>query len=95
MTFDPKHDYEDESSAKARLNGRLQQLVPCACHLCRMFELTEGPILVPGFQPMHDGSRRYTGRWLHGMDLKRQLEMRRTLFESMKRTLLSHVMVER
>jgi hypothetical protein len=95
MTFDPKHDYEDESSAKARLGGRLQQPVPCPCHLCRMFELTEGPMLVPAMQTMPDGSKRYTGKWLHGMDLKRQLEMRRALFEGMKRALAGHAMVER
>jgi hypothetical protein len=95
MTFDPKHDYEDEASAKARFNGSLQQPVPCPCHLCRMFDLTEGPILVPSFQNMPDSSRRYTGRWLHGMDLKRQLAERRKHFESFKRTLANMVLVER
>jgi hypothetical protein len=95
MTFDPKHDYEDELSAKARFNGKLQQPTPCGCHLCRMFDLEEGPMLVPSFQHMPDGSRRFIGRWLHGMDLKRQLEMRRQMFEGMKRTLASHGMVER
>jgi hypothetical protein len=95
MTFDPQHDYEDESSAKFRLNGALQQPVPCPCHLCRMFELTEGPMLVPAMQTMPDGSKRYIGRWLHGMDLKRQIEMRRSMFEGMKRMLAGHAMVER
>lgn len=95
MTFDPKHDYEDELSAKARFNGKLQQPTPCGCHLCRMFELEEGPILVPTFENFPDGRRRFTGRWLHGVDLKRQLETRRQLTEGLRRALASHSMVER
>jgi hypothetical protein len=95
MTFDPKHDYEDESSAKARFNGRLQQPTPCPCHLCRMFDLTDGPILVPAFQQMPDGSRRFIGRWLHGMDLKRQMQKRREFLDQLKQSLSSHVMGER
>jgi hypothetical protein len=95
MTFDPKHDYEDESSAKARFNGKLQQPKPCPCHLCRMYELTDGPILVPAMQTMPDGSRRYIGRWLHGMDLKRQMAARRKYLDGLKQSLLSHGMVER
>lgn len=95
MTFDPKHDYEDEASAKARFNGKLQQPMPCPCHLCRMFDLTDGPILVPTFENFPDGSRRFTGRWLHGNDLKRQLAERRRMLDGMKRVLASHAMVER
>jgi hypothetical protein len=95
MTFDPKHDYEDEASAKARFNGSLQQPLPCQCHLCRMFELTDGPILVPSFQNFPDGSRRFIGRWLHGVDLKRQMAERRRMFDGMKQSLASHAMVER
>jgi hypothetical protein len=95
MTFDPKHDYEDEASAKARFNGSLQQPGPCPCHLCRMFDLTDGPILVPAFQHLPDGSRRFTGRWLHGMDLKRQMAARRQYTEGLKQALSGHVMVER
>lgn len=92
MTFDPKHDYEDQNSAKARLNGRLQQPVPCPCHLCRMFELTEGPLLVPAMQTMPDGRKRYTGRWLHGRELKTAIEKRREMFEGMKRALSMYAM---
>jgi hypothetical protein len=95
MTFDPKHDYEDEASAKARFNGSLQQPRPCPCHLCRMFELTDGPILVPTFENFPDGSRRFTGRWLHGADLKRQLAERQRLTDGLKRVLSSHAMVGR
>ena len=95
MTFDPKHDYEDEASAKARFNGSLQQPTPCPCHLCRMFDLTDGPILVPTFENFPDGSRRFTGRWLHGADLKRQMATRREFLDQLKQSLLSHAMVER
>jgi hypothetical protein len=95
MTFDPKHDYEDEALAKARFNGQLQQPTPCSCHLCRMFDLTDGPILVPSFQDMPDGGRRYTGRWLHGMDLKRQMAERRRMLDRMKEALSGLSMVER
>jgi hypothetical protein len=95
MTFDPKHDYEDEASAKARFNGKLQQPRPCPCHLCRMFELTDGPILVPTFENFPDGSRRFTGRWLHGVDLKRQMAERRRMLDRMKETLAGLSMVER
>lgn len=92
MTFDPKHDYEDELSAKARFNGKLQQPTPCPCGACRMFQLTEGPILVPWTKTMPDGERRKSGRWLHGSELKAQLAKRREMFEGMKRMLSSHVM---
>jgi hypothetical protein len=95
MTFDPKHDYEDESSAKARFNGRLQQPTPCPCHLCRMFDLTDGPILVPAFQQMPDGSRRFIGRWLHGVDLKRQMAERRRLLDRMKEAIYGLSMAEK
>lgn len=95
MTFDPQHDYEDESSAKYRFNGKLQQPSPCPCHVCRMFDLTEGPILVPAMQQMPDGSKRFIGRWLHGAQLKAQLSERRRMFEGMKQQLVSHGMVER
>jgi hypothetical protein len=92
MTFDPKHDYEDESSAKLRFNGKLQQPVPCGCHLCRMFELTEGPMLVPAMQTMPDGSRRFIGRWLHGATLKHHLEQRRRVLAQMKDQIAQHAM---
>jgi hypothetical protein len=92
MTFDPKHDYEDESSAKARFNGSLQQPRPCPCHRCRMFECEEGPILVPWTKTMPDGERRRTGRWLHGSELKAQMATRRTYTERLKRSLVSHGM---
>jgi hypothetical protein len=95
MTFDPKHDYEDEASAKARFNGKLQQPTPCPCHLCRMFELTDGPILVPTFENFPDGSRRFIGRWLHGVDLKRQMAERRRKTEGLKQSLSKPAMVER
>jgi hypothetical protein len=95
MTFDPKHDYEDEASAKARFNGKLQQPTPCPCHLCRMFELTDGPILVPAFENFPDGSRRFTGRWLHGNDLKRQMAERRRMLDRMKEAISGLSMVER
>ena len=92
MTFDPKHDYEDEASAKLRFNGALQQPEPCPCHLCRMFELTEGPMLVPAMQTLPDGSRRYIGRWLHGAELKTQLSERRRMFDRMKSALSGFAM---
>jgi hypothetical protein len=95
MTFDPQHDYEDELSAKARFNGRLQQPVPCPCHPCRMFELEAGPILVPAMQHLPNGKKRFTGRWLHGAALKAQLAERRQMFDGMKRTLVGQGMVER
>jgi hypothetical protein len=95
MTFDPKHDYEDESSAKLRFGGKLYQRSPCPCHVCRMFELEDGPILEPWTQTLPDGRRRRTGRWLHGAELKAKLAQRREMFDGMKRVLASHVMVER
>lgn len=95
MTFDPQHDYEEESSAKLRFNGKLQQPVPCGCHLCRMFDLEAGPMLVPAMQTMPDGSKRYIGRWMHGRELKAAIAKRREMFDRMKATLASHGMVER
>jgi hypothetical protein len=95
MTFDPQHDYEDESSAKARLGGRLQQPVPCPCHLCRMFEVEAGPILEPWTQTLPDGRRKRTGRWLHGAELKARLAERRKYFDLFKQVLAGHAMVER
>lgn len=94
MTFDPQHDYEDEASAKARFGG-LTQPRPCPCHRCRMFELEEGPILVPWTKTMPDGERRKTGRWLHGAELKAQMATRRTYTDRLKRVLVSHGMGER
>jgi hypothetical protein len=95
MTFDPQHDYESMESAKARFNGRLQQPTPCGCHMCRMFDVEAGPMLTPAMQTMPDGSRRYTGRWMHGRELKAAIATRRELFDRMKATLVSHGMVER
>lgn len=95
MTFDPQHDYEDEASAKYRFGGKLQQPVPCPCHLCRMFEVEAGPLLTPAMQTLPDGSRRYTGRWMHGQELKAAIEKRREMFNGMKRVLAGHAMVER
>lgn len=78
MTFDPQHDYESMASAKARLGG-FQQPSPCPCHLCRMYELAAGPVLVPWTQRMPDGSRRRTGRWLHGIELRQNFGAKRKL----------------
>jgi hypothetical protein len=60
-----------------------------------MFELEEGPILVPWTKTMPDGERRKTGRWLHGAELKAQMATRRTYTDRLKRVLVSHGMGER
>jgi hypothetical protein len=83
--FDPKHDYEDLAAVKARTGGALRE--DCRCRHCRMAGVGRGRggrMLVPAMRQLPDGRKVYTGRWLHGFELKRHLEERQRAIESFR-----------
>jgi hypothetical protein len=95
MTFDPQHDYESMASAKLRLGGKLQEDCGCqACVAAGVGQGEDGKLLLRETHKI-DGRWEVKGRWHHGFELKATLAKRRELFEGMKRTLVSHGMVER
>lgn len=87
-TFDPLHDYEDLAVVKARLVGKLQE--DCRCRHCRMAGVGRGRggrMLVPAMRRLPSGRKVYTGRWLHGLELKRHLEERQRAIEEFRQAI--------
>lgn len=70
---------EPMRAVKARL-GKFQDDVKCECLACRVAEVDEAPVLVPdGLGPDEFGVEVEYGRWLHGPELRKHLEVQRRL----------------
>jgi hypothetical protein len=79
--------YESMDSVKARLGGPLQEDCPggpcIACRAANVGTGDRGPMLVPATRIV-SGRVQFTGRWLHGFELKRHLTERARRLEQMR-----------